>query len=80
MSHLEEEHPDVIAYFRPGGFSVQIGAGNPFSRIPVNQTCEETINKRHTDTWRHKGVQPEARSREQILLYSGVSKHIHVAV
>ena len=28
MSHLEEEHPDVVAYFRSGGFSVQIGAEN----------------------------------------------------
>ena len=45
MSHLEEEHPDVVEYFKSGGFSVQIGAENPFGRIPVDQTCEETVNK-----------------------------------
>ena len=45
MSHLEGEHPDVLAYLRSGGFSVQIGAMNTFGRIPVDQTCEETINK-----------------------------------
>ena len=28
-----------------GGFSVQIGSHNPFGRIPVDQTIEETINK-----------------------------------
>jgi len=45
MSHLEEEHPDVLAYLRSGGFSVQVGAMITFGRIPVDQTCEETISK-----------------------------------
>ena len=45
MSHLDEDHPDVIGYFRAGGFSVQIGYDNPFGRIPVDQTVEETVNK-----------------------------------
>ena len=45
MSHLEEDHPDVVSYLRAGGFSVQIGNDNPFGRIPVDQTCEETVNK-----------------------------------
>ena len=45
MSLLGEEHPDVLAYLRSGGFSVQIGATNTFGRIPVDQTCEETVNK-----------------------------------
>lgn len=45
MSHLREEHPDVLAYLRSGGFSVQIGAMNPFGRIPVDQTCEETVSR-----------------------------------
>ena len=45
MSHLEKEHPDVLAYLRSGGFSVQIGPMNPFGRIPVDQTCEETVNR-----------------------------------
>ena len=42
MSHIGEENPDVLAYFRSGGFSVQIGSMNTFGRIPVNQTCQET--------------------------------------
>ncbi|XP_035662311.1 uncharacterized protein LOC118406391 [Branchiostoma floridae] len=45
MCHLPEEHPDTFEYLRSGGFSVQIGQDNPFGRIPVDQTCEETINK-----------------------------------
>lgn len=45
MSNLSEEHPDVLQYLRSGGFSVQIGEDNPFGRIPVDQTCEETVNK-----------------------------------
>ena len=28
-----------------GSFSVQLGSVNPFGRIPVDQTIEETINK-----------------------------------
>lgn len=28
-----------------GGFSVQLGACNPFGRIPVEQTIEEAVNK-----------------------------------
>ena len=42
MSHLGEENPDVLAYLRSGGFSVQVGSMNTFGRIAVNQTCQET--------------------------------------
>ena len=45
MSHLEDEHPEVLAYLKSGGFAVQIGEDNPFGRIPVDQACEETVNK-----------------------------------
>jgi len=45
MSHLDTEHPDVAAYLRSGGFSVQIGDCNSFDRIPVYQACEETVDK-----------------------------------
>lgn len=45
MSHLPEEHPDTLEYLKSGGFSVQVGANNPFGKIPVDQTCEETVNK-----------------------------------
>ena len=45
MSHLEEEHPDVLTYLQSGRFSVQIGEDNPFGKIPVDQACEVTVNK-----------------------------------
>ncbi|XP_035674790.1 uncharacterized protein LOC118414705 [Branchiostoma floridae] len=45
MSHLNETHPEAFNYLNSGGFSVQIGDHNPFGRIPVDQTCEETVNK-----------------------------------
>ena len=38
-------HPDVDAEFKQGGFSVQCGSNNPFGRIPVDQTIEETTNR-----------------------------------
>jgi len=45
MSRLPLDHPEVHAHFMEGGFSVQIGTTNPFGRIPVDQTIEETVNK-----------------------------------
>ena len=45
MSHLKQEHPEVHEHLASGGFSVQIGGENTFGRIPVDQTCEETVNK-----------------------------------
>ena len=46
MSHLYNEHPEIHAHFESGCFSVQnYGDKNPFGRIPVDQTCEETVNK-----------------------------------
>ena len=45
MSHLEEENPEVLTYLKSGGFAVQIGKDNPFGKIPVDQACEETVNK-----------------------------------
>lgn len=45
MSHLEEEHPEAFKYLKSGGFSVQIGEGNPFGKVPVDQASEETVNK-----------------------------------
>jgi len=45
MSSLDIHHPEMYEYFMSGGFSVQIGADNPFGKIPVDQTIEETINK-----------------------------------
>ena len=45
MSHLEEEQPEAFKYLKSGGFSVQIGEDNPFGKVPVDQACEETVNK-----------------------------------
>ena len=45
MTRLNETCPSLHAYFQNGGFSVQLGHVNPFSRIAVDQTTEETVNK-----------------------------------
>ncbi len=45
MTQLPTEHPDVYAKFMQGGFSVQLDSTNPFGKIPVDQTIEETVNK-----------------------------------
>ena len=45
MSHLLEGHPDAFKYVSSGGLSVQLSNSNPFGRVPVDQTCEETVNK-----------------------------------
>ena len=45
MSHLEDEHPHVFTHLKSGGFAVQLGEDNPFGKIPVDQACEETVNK-----------------------------------
>ena len=45
MSRLPDDHPAIHKQLTNGGFSVQIGEKNPFGRIPVDQTIEETVNK-----------------------------------
>ena len=45
MTNLETSYPEVYEYFMEDGFSVQLGAHNPFGRIPVDQTTEETVTK-----------------------------------
>ena len=45
MSHLKNDNPEAHVYLLSGGFSVQIGAQNPFGKVPVDQTCEKIINK-----------------------------------
>ena len=44
-TRLSIDHPDVHAQLENGGFSVQLGRQNPFDRIAVDQTIEETVNK-----------------------------------
>ena len=45
MFQLPTPHPDVHAEFMQGGVSVQLSSNNPFGRIPVDHTIEETVNK-----------------------------------
>ena len=45
MSHLEDEHPHVFTNLKSGGFAVRLGEDNPFGKTPVDQACEETVNK-----------------------------------
>ena len=45
MTRLEMDHPESYDHLTNGGLSVQIGSSNPFGRIPVDQTIEETVNK-----------------------------------
>lgn len=45
MTKLFTDHLDVHVQLENGGFSVQLGRDNPFGRIPVDQTIEETVNK-----------------------------------
>ena len=65
MSLLPEEHPDTLEYLRPRGFSVQMSEDNPFGRVPVDQTCEETVNKDTQTSGRTKGfsLRPYAVSK-----------------
>lgn len=65
MSHLPEEHPDILEYLRSGGFSVQMNEDNSFGRIPVDQTCEETVNKDTQTSGGTKGfsLRPNAVSK-----------------
>lgn len=45
MTHLKETHPDAYEYLKTDEFSVQIGDHNPLGKVPVDQTCEGTVNK-----------------------------------
>ena len=81
MSHLVKEHPDVLAYLRSGGFSVQIGATNTFGRIPVDQTCAETVNRDTQTPGGTKGFSLKSGAQcEQVLPHSRVSKHVYATV
>jgi len=45
MTNLGDKNPEVQKAFKEYSFSFQIANGNPFGRIPVNQTTEATVNK-----------------------------------
>ena len=45
MTQLDKACPGLYQHFQQGYFSVQLRQGNRFSRIAVDQTTEETVNK-----------------------------------
>lgn len=45
MTPLQEIDAQVFTHFSNGGFSVQLGNRSPFSKLPVDQVIEETVNK-----------------------------------
>lgn len=45
ITQLKETFPDLYQHFHKGYFSVQQRSGNHFSRVAVDQTIEQTINK-----------------------------------
>ena len=65
MSHLSKEHPVAFKYISSGGLSVQLSNSNPFGRVPVDQTCEETVNKDTQTSGGTKGfsLKPNAVSK-----------------
>ena len=65
MSHLPEKHPDTFEYLSLGGLSVQLSNSYPFGRVPVDQTCEETVNKDSQTSGGTKGfiLKPKAVSK-----------------
>ena len=44
MLNLERTHPDIYADFLNGNFSIQLDSTNSFSRLPVDEVIEKTIN------------------------------------
>eukprot|EP00058_Branchiostoma_floridae_P000977 XP_002586465.1 hypothetical protein BRAFLDRAFT_106667 [Branchiostoma floridae] len=72
MSQLQSQHPDVYAEFMRGHFSVQIGHANPFGRIPVDQTIEETVNK---DTQTAGGTKGFSLNHSAISKYYLTAEH-----
>ena len=45
MKCLNSTPPDIWAYLKKGGFSVQLGRSNTFGKIPVDQTTEVAASK-----------------------------------
>ena len=62
MSHHSEENPDAFEYLSSGGLSVQLGNSNPFERVPVDQTCEERVNKETQTSGGTKGFRLKTNS------------------
>ena len=62
MHRLVTKYPQLEENLCNSGFSTQLSNTNPFGKIPMDQTIEETINK-DTDTARGtKGFSLKARA------------------
>ena len=55
MSRLHIDHPELHRIFMQGAFAEQLGDKNPFGRIQMDQTLEETVNKDTQTTGGTKG-------------------------
>ena len=74
VSRLPIDPPEVNQQVMQGGFSVQFGSQNPFGRIPVDQTIEETVNR---DTQTAGGTDGFSMKRAAVSL-SGLLKNCSV--
>ena len=73
MSHLNETHPEAFEYLKSGGFSAQIGDQNTFGRIPIDQACEETVNK---DTLKKSKLQTFSELNKKVKIKTKTAKEI----
>ncbi|KAJ8415585.1 hypothetical protein AAFF_G00425650 [Aldrovandia affinis] len=62
---------EVHQQFMHGGFSVQLGSQNPYGRIPVDQTIEETVNRDTQTAGGTKGFSLKQAAVEMYYLTSG---------
>ena len=70
MSRLPIDNPEVHEHFMQGGFLVQICSKNPFGRIPVDQTIEETVNEDTQTPGGTKGFSLKSRAVARYYLTS----------
>ena len=66
------DHPEVHQQFMQGGFSVKLGIQNPFGRITVDQTIEETVNR---DTQTAGGANGFSLNRDDVERYYLTSEY-----
>ena len=53
MTSLPKDHPFSYEHLQQGGLSVQRSEHNPFGKVPIDQTIEETVKKGHSNPWRN---------------------------
>ncbi|CAG9821970.1 unnamed protein product [Phaedon cochleariae] len=72
LTKLEKDNLFVHQYFVDGGFSVQLRSNNSFSRIPVDQAIEETVNK---DTQTPGGTKGFSLKKQAVARYYVNAEH-----